>query len=175
MIFLKLLGKLIKALSSNDSPAQLAWGFVIGSFLGLVPLNTLFTVSTIFVMLIINVNIAAGMLAFALYSFIAWMIDPLFHSVGYWALTSLSFLESFWTTLFNAPIAPLTRFNNTVVMGSLLITVVLIAPNYFLFKAFVVRYRESWNEKIKQWKITKMLLGSKLVKLFIKARSLGGR
>ena len=175
MIFLKLLGKLIKALSSNASPAQLAWGFAIGAFLGLMPVNTLFTVFILFILLIFNVNIASAMLAFALYGIVAWMLDPLFHSTGFWMLASLPFLKTTWTALFNAPIAPLTRFNNTIVMGSFVAAIVLITPNYILFRGFVIRYRESWNEEIKKWRITQMLKGSKLVKLIVKARSLAGR
>jgi len=174
MILFKLLGKLIKALKSADSPRQMAWGFALGAFLGLIPLNTLFTMTTFLVLLIFRVNFASAMLSFAVYSAFAYLIDPLFHQLGFFLLAQTAFLKPFWTLIYNIPIAPLSRFNNTVVMGSFISGLILFVPNYLLFRGFVVRYRESWNEKIGQWKIVQLLKGSALVKLYTKAKMIGG-
>ena len=174
MIFLKLLGKLIKVLKSGESPSQLAWGFALGAILGFTPIKCLHNLVVVVLLIILNVNIAAALLAFVLYSFIAWIFDPFFHTIGFFILVKVPFLQSFWTILYNAPIAPLTRFNNTVVMGSLLFSFVMLVPNYFFFKWFVGRYRETWNEKIQKWKIIKILKGSKLVKFYFKIRKIGG-
>jgi len=174
MIFLKLLGKLIKALKSAESPGQMAWGFALGAFLGLMPLNTLFTLFFFLVLFLFRVNFASAMLSFVLYGLFAYALDPLFHQLGFFVLVNIAFLKSFWTVLYNVPIAPLTRFNNTIVMGSLIGSFLLFAPNYLFFHWFVVRYRESWNGKIARWKIVQILKGSKLVKLYIKIKAIGG-
>lgn len=174
MIFLKLLGKLIKALKSAESPRQMAWGFALGAFLGLMPLNTLFTLILFLIIFLLRVNFASTMLAFAAYSLFAHLLDPLFHQAGFFILVHLQFLHPVWTALYNWPIAPLTRFNNTIVMGGLIGSLVLTGPNYFLFRGFVTRYRESWNEKIGKWKIVQILKGSKLVKLYTRIKTIGG-
>ena len=173
MFFLKLLGKFIKVLNSAASPNQVAWGFALGTILGFTPLLSLHNLIVVILLIILNVNIASFMFSFMLFSFFAWLLDPLFHSLGFFMLVEVPFLKSFWTSLYNAPIAPFTRFNNTIVMGSLLFSLVLLLPNYFWFKWFVNRYRESWNEKIKQWKITKALMGNKIVQFYFKLKSIG--
>ena len=173
MFILKLAGKLIKALKSEDSPNQMAWGFALGAFLGLMPLNTLFTVLILFIIFIFRVNFAAATLAFAFYSLFAYLIDPLFHQIGFFLLVRIGFFKPFWIMLYNLPIAPLTRFNNTIVSGSFFISLILLIPNYLLFRDFVIRYRTSWNAKITQWKLVKILKGSKLVQFYTKIKAMG--
>jgi uncharacterized protein (TIGR03546 family) len=60
------------------------------------------------------------------------------------------------------PIGPLTRFNNTVVMGSFVSGLILFTPVYFGMKKLVVAYREGLEAKIKKWKVVQMITGSKL-------------
>jgi uncharacterized protein (TIGR03546 family) len=173
MIFLKILGKFIKVLRSNASPNQIAWGFALGIFLGFTPLLTLHNLVIIFLIFILNVNVSAALFALVLCSFLALFLDPLFHTIGFGILVQIGFLESFWTILYNAPIAPLTRFNNTVVIGSFIFSLVMCLPSYLLFKGFVHRYRTSWNAKIQKWKIVKIIKGSKAIKLYFKVRNMG--
>lgn len=173
MILLKLLGKFIKVLRSAASPRQIAWGFALGSVMGLTPLRSAHNLVVLLLIIILNVNISAVLLALIFYSLIAWLFDPLFHTIGYQVLVNIPALQPLWTALYNAPLAPFTRFNNTVVMGSLLFSLVLFIPNYLFFKWFVRRYRESWNEKIKKWKISRAMMSSKVVKLYLSIKNLG--
>lgn len=173
MFALKLLSKFIKVLHSAASPSQIAWGFALGTILGFTPLWSLHNSIILILLIILNVNIASAMLAFLLFSFFAWLLDPVFLTIGFFVLVDITSLKSLWTCLYNAPIAPFTRFNNTIVMGSLLFSLVLLVPNYLWFKWFVFRYRDSWNEKIKKWKITKILLGNKIVQFYFKVKNLG--
>lgn len=173
MFAFNILGKLIKVLRSAASPNQIAWGYALGTIWGLTPLASLHNLLVLILVAILNVNIAAVMFSFALFSFFAWLLDPLFHSLGYLVLVQIPALQPLWTSLYNAAIAPLTRFNNTIVMGSLVLAVLMLLPNYFFFKWFVRRYRESWNEKIKKWKVTKILTGNKLYNLYLKVKDLG--
>lgn len=174
MIILKILAKFIKVLRSGDSPSQIGWGFALGTILGLTPLSSLHNLSVVLLLIIFKVNLSAALLSWILYSLFGWVLDPVFHAIGYTVLVRIPFLQSLWITLYNIPIAPLTRFNNTVVMGSLLSAMVLLLPHYFLFRWFVTRYRESWNKNIDKWKVIKVLKGSKLVKFYLKLRKMGG-
>jgi uncharacterized protein (TIGR03546 family) len=173
MIFLKILGKLIKVLRSNASPGQIAWGFALGTFLGFTPLVSLHNLGIVFLICILNVNITGVFFGWLVSGLLSFFLDPLFHSIGFSILVQIGFLKSFWTALYNAPIAPLTRFNNTIVMGSFVFSLIAFVPAYLLFRNLVVVYRSSWNEKLQKVKFFQIFKGSKLVKLYFKVRKLG--
>jgi len=174
MIFIKLFAKLIKILKSGGSPSQIAWGFALGAIPGLTPLFCLHNAAVLFLLLVLNVNFGAALLALAVFSLFAWLLDPVFHAAGYWALVQVPALQPLWTSLYNAPVAPLTRFNNTVVMGSFLAALILLVPVFFLFRALVLKYRNSWDDKIEKWKIVKAIKASTIYDLYMKVKGLEG-
>jgi uncharacterized protein (TIGR03546 family) len=174
MILLKILGKLIKVLQSGGSPRQIAWGFALGTFLGFTPLLSLHNLGIVFLICIFNVNISASLLGWLLCGILAFFLDPLFHAVGFGVLVQIGFLQPLWTDLYNAPIAPLTRFNNTVVMGSFVFSLVMFLPGYFLFKGFVHQYRTSWEKKVQKWKLIQIFNRSTFVQWYFKVKNMGG-
>jgi uncharacterized protein (TIGR03546 family) len=174
MIFLKLLGKFVGILRSGVEPGEIAWGFALGAVLGLTPFLGLHTAVVILLICVLRVNVAAAMFAWLLFGAAAWLLDPVFHSIGFFVLTGIPALQPLWTKLYNTPIAPLTRFNNTVLMGSLIVSLLLLAPNVLLFRAFVIRYRETLNEKVRKWKVVRALNASSAVRTILKIRGMGG-
>nr|NIV13397.1 DUF2062 domain-containing protein [Fodinibius sp.]NIW80173.1 DUF2062 domain-containing protein [Calditrichia bacterium] len=68
MFFFDLLSRLLKVLRSNESPAQISAGFVLGMILGITPFWSLINFVILFFIIIINVNIAAAMLAYIIFS-----------------------------------------------------------------------------------------------------------
>lgn len=83
-------------------------------------------------------------------------------------------LQPVWAWLYNAPIAPLTRFSNTVVMGNLLVALIALVPNYAAFRWFVQRFRQSWGQTIASWKVAQVLRGNGILQLYLKLRDFGG-
>jgi uncharacterized protein (TIGR03546 family) len=112
-------------------------------------------------------------LAFSLFSLFAFVFDPVFHHLGYILLVQTDALSGLWTALYNAPIAPLTRFNNTVVLGSLLTAVILSFPVYFSMSRFVIAYRTTLGARMEQWKIFQILSKNFIVRWYLKIRDLG--
>jgi uncharacterized protein (TIGR03546 family) len=174
MIFLKLLSKFIGVLRSGARPAEIAWGFALGAVLGLTPFRGGHTLVVILLICILRVNVSAAMFSWLVFSLFAYLLDPLFHALGFFVLTGIPALIPLWTSLYNAPVAPLTRFNNTVLMGSLIVSLLMLVPNFLFFKWFVEEYRESWNAKIKKLKIVHALNTSSAVQWYFKIRELGG-
>jgi len=162
MFFLQFITKFIKVMRAGASPAQIAGGFALGSLIGLMPFLTLQSAVIFCVLFLLNVNLSAATLAIFIFSFGAFLLDPVFHNLGFYMLTGLNTLQGLWTKLYNMPVAPLTRFNNTVVMGSFLGGLVLFAPVYFGMKKLVVAYREGLEAKIKKWKLVQVITGSKM-------------
>jgi uncharacterized protein (TIGR03546 family) len=66
------------------------------------------------------------------------------------------------------PIVPLTRFNESIVMGSGLLAFVLVIPLYFAFKKAVIGYRVTIVARYQQTKIWKAWAGTTFYKLYNK-------
>jgi uncharacterized protein (TIGR03546 family) len=173
MFGIELLAKLVKILRSGASPTQIAAGFIIGMIIGLTPFWTLHNVILIVILVIVNINIGTAIFSFLLFSAIAYLADPLFHSFGYFLLVDMESLRDFWTYLYNLPLVALSRYNNTVVTGSLAIALIITLPFYFMAKIGVIYYRENIDSKIQKWKLVQAIKGSKIYSFYEKIRNLG--
>jgi uncharacterized protein (TIGR03546 family) len=162
MFWLQFISKFIKVMRAGASPAQIAGGFSLGLLIGLMPFFTLQSAIIFCITFLINVNLSAATFATFVASFGAFLLDPLFHSLGFYVLTGIPALQGAWTALYNMPVAPLTRFNNTVVMGSFLSGLLLFVPAFYGMKKLVVAYRSGLEERIKKWKVVQAITGSKL-------------
>jgi uncharacterized protein (TIGR03546 family) len=123
-------------------------------------------------MFFLNVNLSAATFAIFVSSFAAFVFDPLFHNLGFWMLSTPG-LHSTWTAMYNMPVAPLSRFNNTVVMGSFLSGIIFAIPVFLLVRQGVISYRAGLEEKIKKWKVVRWVTGSKVATWYFKIRDLG--
>lgn len=165
MIWMKLIKKLFKALNADSDPGEIAGGVILGLILGLTPAFALHNLIVIGLIIILKVNISAAVFSSILFGLIGHFIDPLSVVVGEKLLT-WGALESFWASLYNMPVVPLAKFNNTVVMGSMVLSLVLMAPVFILAKKFVIIYREKFASKVDKLKIVKLLKASKIYKLY---------
>ena len=166
MLILKYVAKLLKALTSGESPKQLAGGLILGMVLGLVPFGNLISLFIIVLIILINVNVSMAILGFAVFKGIAYLLDPVFHDLGYQLLVNTPALKGIWTSLYNSPVFVLTNFNNTVVLGSFLISLVLLLPVFFLAKVGVVQYREKIHARVVKWKIIQIMKSTKLYSIY---------
>ena len=167
MFFLKLLKQIVVIFQTDISPNQVAWGFALGAILGLVP-NMFMKLVLFIVIMMFRVNVSAAFLAWAVYEILSFALDPLFDVVGFYIL-NINSLNGFYTWLYNLPVVPFTKFNNTVVMGSLIIGIILIIPNMIIAKKLLVYYRTHLRDKVSKWKIVKILtatiLGANVIKI----------
>jgi uncharacterized protein (TIGR03546 family) len=174
MFWLKFITNFIKILREGQTPAQIAGGFALGSILGLSPHLTLQNLLVWLILLILDVNLSAATVAITAFALIAYIFDPLFHRLGYFLLVNVDALRPIWTSLYNAPLAPLTKFYNTVVMGSFVGALILFIPVYLGMKHFVIAYRTHLHSKIEQWKIYQIISKNSLVQWYHRVRDFGG-
>jgi len=163
---IKLIQSLFGALHSEGTPGQLAAGIVLGSFLGLTPLINLHNAIIFAALVLLNVSFAGGMLGWALFVPIGFVLDPLFDWIGHTLLLHVSFLTPLWTSLYNMPVVPLTNFNNTVVLGSLAFALVFALPLFFVTRWGVARYRVTIGERVRQSKWYRTLMASKAYNVY---------
>jgi uncharacterized protein (TIGR03546 family) len=143
--------KFLQVISSETEPGQISLGFAFALIAGFTPLLSLHNLLVLFLILILRVNLSAFFLGLAFFSGVAYLLDPIFHRVGLAVLTAGS-LEGFWTTLYNSTLWRLERFNNSIVMGSLLVSLLLFVPLYLISNRLILKYREhflAWVQKTK--------------------------
>jgi uncharacterized protein (TIGR03546 family) len=162
---IKLIQSLVGALHSEGTPGQLAAGFALGSILGLTPLMNVHNAIVFAAIVLLNVSFAGGMLAWAMFVPIGFLLDPLFDWMGHSLLLAPS-LRELWTSLYNTPVVPLTNFNNTVVLGSLVFALLLLVPLFFATRWAVARYRVTVGERVRQSKFYRAVMASKIYNVY---------
>lgn len=165
LTLLKLIQQLIKTLHSDGTPHQVALGIAIGSALGLTPLLNIHNLVILAVLMLFNVSFAGGMLGFAVFTPVGFLLDPVFDRVGRGLLSAPS-LQGIWTNWYNTPLLPYTNFNNSVVLGSVVMWLLLLVPVYLLARVAVARYRATWGERVRQSKFYKAVTASKVYNVY---------
>jgi len=156
-MFKKLI-KILKLLNSNSKASQIANSFCIGMILGLMPKNNLLWFLILVFFMFVRIHKACYGIMILLGALISPCLDPLFDKVGYAVLTFAP-MENAFANLLDVPFVGFTRFNNTVVMGSLVCGLIAYIPVFFLAEGFVYAWR--------RW-IAPVLIKSKVLKAFYK-------
>jgi uncharacterized protein (TIGR03546 family) len=165
---------LIRIIHSETDPRQISLGFALGMIPGLTPLTSLHNLLVLLAILFFRVNIGAAMLSWGVFKILAYVLDPLFHQIGLFLLTGVAFLQGLWTTLYNAPLVPYTRFNNSIVMGSLVFSLFAFYPVYWGGRFMVVKYRETLMERFNRLRIVQVFRASDLYKWYSRYSKLRG-
>ena len=158
---LKLIQSIIKTLHSDGTPGQVGAGVALGAALGLTPLVEVHNLLVFSLIVLLNVSFGGGMLGWALFVPLGFLLDPVFHRIGSSLLQAPS-LRPLWTSMYNTPLVPYTNFNNTVVLGSLVAWLLLLVPIYFAARYGVARYRATLGERVKQSKFYRAITASQV-------------
>ncbi len=172
-LLLKQIFGFIKLLNSETGHNQIAAGVACGFILGMSPLLSLQAFLVFIVIFFFRVQAGAALISAFFFAFAAWIFDPLFHKLGVFVLSAQS-LQGVWTTLYNMPLVPLTRFNNSVVMGAGVFAILAFPFVFYISKRLVIRYRVMVVERIKSTKLWKALQTTSLYKWYYTYDSLYG-
>ncbi len=166
LTLLKLLQSLVKTLHSDGTPAQTAAGVALGAALGLTPIANVHNAIVFVLLAVLNVSFGAGLLAWAAFTPIGFMLDPVFDRVGRLLLLETPPLRSMWTTWDNTPGLALTNFNNTVVLGSVVGWLVLALPIFLLSRLIVIRYRATLGERVRRSHLYKAITATQVYNVY---------
>jgi uncharacterized protein (TIGR03546 family) len=152
-------------LNSETGTNQIAWGVAAGFVLGMSPTLSLQTLLVFLLILIFRIQAGAAFLAAFFFKFVAYLLDPLFADIGAGVLEMASLRELF-TTMYNMPLVPLTRFNNSVVMGAGVVSVFLMPVIFFGSKFLIGKYREQVVNRYQQTKFWKLVKATSFYKWY---------
>jgi uncharacterized protein (TIGR03546 family) len=160
-----MLAKLLKALNSDSAPGQIALAFALASITGLTPLFSFHNVLIVFIACILRINFGAFLLGTLFFSGLAYLIDPAAIALGESVLTN-SAAQGFLTDLYQSDFWRVTRFNNTLVIGSLIIALVAFIPLLLTSRWLITAYRHKLMVWVEKLKIMKLLKASKFYKVY---------
>ncbi len=165
-LLFKQLFAFFRLLNSETGTNQLAAGLTFGMFLGFSPFLSLQTMIIFIILLFFRIQIGAAFVSAFFFKFVAFLIDPAADILGRFILEADG-LRPLWVSLYNMPIVPFTRFNNSIAMGSLAVAIVLTVPMFFIFRILVVKYRAAIVARIKQTKIWKAIAATKFYNWYV--------
>ncbi len=166
LAILKLLQSLIRTLHSDGSPGQVAAGVALGACLGLTPIINAHNILIFALLILLNVSLGAGLLGWALFTPIGFLLDPLFDKLGRLLLLETPALTPFWTAWYNTPAIPYTNFNNTVVLGSVVGWMILALPIFFLSRRALIHYRTTIGARVVHSRFYKAVAASRAYNVY---------
>jgi uncharacterized protein (TIGR03546 family) len=164
---LKPIGKLIVALNGNVKRTEIAAGIAWGVLLGLIPAANFFWMVLFMVSFFFRNNHGAKIFAMALVKLVSPLIVFSIDHIGCQILHTES-LQPIFTTLYNMPFVPFTRFYNTLVMGGTVLGLLLWLPVFLVFLPLIPLYRNHISPKIRNSKLIKTIGKSPLLKVLDK-------
>ena len=170
---LTILAKIFKTLNSETEPFQISLALSFAMIAGLTPLWSLHNILVLLLVLILRVNLTTFMLGWLGFSGVAYVLDPLFHVFGLHILTNNS-LHGLWTALYNSPLWRLSNYNNSILMGSLVISLGLFVPLFFLSNLVINKYREHILAWVMKSRIVQVLKASKFYSIYQSVSEWGG-
>ena len=162
-----------KLLNSDTGTNALAAGLTCGLILGFAPFISLQTILVFSLIFIFRIQLGAAFLSAFFFKFVAYLFDPVAHIFGQKVLENPS-LRPLFITLYNAPIVPMTRFNNSIVMGSMIITLILAPFAFVIFKKLIIKYRVAVVARFQSTKFWKAFKATTVYNLYCKYDSLYG-
>jgi uncharacterized protein (TIGR03546 family) len=168
------IAKLLKVLNSETDPGQISLAVCLSMLAGLTPLYSPHNLVVLLLVFLLRVNASAFLLGLVVFSGASFLLDPLFHKLGLWVLT-LPSLEGIWTALYGQVLWRMARFNNSIVMGSVLVSLVLALPLFFCLNVLIRKYRQHILERIRKLKIVQILKATKFYAVYESVTAWGGK
>ena len=153
---IKFIKKILTALSSNTDSALISHALSCGILLGFMPKNNLLWYLIFVFIFFMRIQRATFTVSVLLGAALAVFMDPLFDTVGCYIL-SLTSLEPFYIKLLGIPFVAFTKFNNSIVMGSLVCGIVLYVPLFFIARLAVFLWRKFLTPAIRKTKLIKLI------------------
>ncbi|MBN2737456.1 MAG: TIGR03546 family protein [Spirochaetales bacterium] len=167
-MFLKTIAKTIVALNANIKPSQISAGAAFGVMLALIPGPNLFWVLLLLLTFFLKINQGIELILMALLAALVPVFDGFIHQIGF-AIISFEPVHGLFAFLYNSPVFPFLKLNNTLVMGGFALGLILWVPVFLLFNMLVNFYRKQIRDRIITGKfvdrLKKLPLIGKLIEL----------
>lgn len=172
-LLLKQIFAFFKLLNSDTGTNSLAAGLACGLILGFAPFVSLQTFIILLLVFIFRIQLGAAFLSAFFFKFVAYLFDTVANIIGQKVL-ELPGLRPLFVSMYNAPLIPMTRFNNSIVMGSMIVSFVLAPFAFIGFKILILKYRATVVARFKETKYWKAFAATTFYNWYCKYDKLYG-
>lgn len=162
---LTIIAKLIKLLNSDANPSQLALGICFAAIMGLTPIAAPHNALLLLLVLLLRVNLSLFLLSWGLFTLIAYAFDPASQALGL-ALLQADSLQGLWNNMYNNNFWRFLGFNNSLILGSSIISITLALPLFFISRVLVVKYRNHILAWVQKSKLGLWIRGGKIYSIY---------
>ena len=155
------IAKLLRILNSETAPINISLAICFGMVVGLTQMWSVHNIIILFIVLFFRVNLSAFILGTLVFKSFSFLFNGVFHQIG------LSLLTADWyrylgTYLYNITFWKFDRINNTIVVGSIMVSIIGFLPMLLLLNALIKKYRKHILGYIRKTKIAKAMMSSDL-------------
>ena len=145
-------------ISAINSPHELALGIACGVVVGIMPKDSVFPWLFALFFMLGRGNLLCGIIAAFVMSLVGPMLDVFSDRMGM-SILSISSMQSTFASWMEIPWVAWTRFNNTVVAGSMGIGVLSFVPVYLLSQIFFRVWGIDMIHRVMNMRVIRFLFG----------------
>ena len=153
------LAKLLRILNSETAPINISIGICFGMVIGFTQMWSLHNLIILFIVLFFRVNLSAFILGTLVFKSLSFLFNGVFHQIGLSLLTA-EFYKDIGIYLYNITFWKFDRINNTIVIGSIVVSIVGFLPMLFLLNVLIKKYRKHVLSYVRKTKIAKAMMSS---------------
>lgn len=156
---LRQLAKLLRVLNSETAPINISLAICFGMVIGFTQMWSIHNLIILFIVLFFRVNLSAFILGTFIFKSLSFFLNGVFHQIGLSLLTA-EIYRNFGTYLYNLTFWKFDRINNTIIAGSILVSIIGFLPMLLLLNILIKKYRKHILGYVRKTKIAKALLSS---------------
>lgn len=137
---------LMRVISQERSPRQIAAAVALGMMIGLLPKGNLVAAGLTVLLFSLRVNLGVGLTTVFLLTLVSSRLDPVTHGLGARMINHPMIHQSL-VDAYQRPIFPWTSLNNTVVLGASTLGLILCYPVYHITYSIVSSAQQSWRRR----------------------------
>lgn len=155
-------------LGLNITSNEVALGVCLGMFLGFVPLNNVMALFLLLLFMVIRLNRLSTLLVLPFFKLLYILfVSNLTDKIGGYLLVDAKYLTNFWSWFTSLPIIAFLDFNNTLVCGGVVFSLILSPFIYFISRELYIIYVEKFVRNLRQSKFMKILMRNNFINKII--------
>lgn len=149
---------------------EVALGVCLGMFLGFVPLNKVMALFLLLLFMVIRLNRLSTLIALPFFKLLyVIFVSNLADKIGGYLLVDAKYLTNFWNWFTSLPVIALLDFNNTLVCGGVVLSLVLSPVVYLISRKLYTIYVEKYVKSFRQSKFMKAITQNSFINRIVLA------